>query len=450
MPADSLLSRVRHRLRGTGVGATLVRGATGAAGAHVSGVVLALLAQLVLARLLDVSHYGYYVYAFTWTIILAELCRLGFQNSLIRFTSSYRTDEAWASLHGIIRRGGQIVLISAIVTGALLAAVTLILAERLPGAQVATFLVAAVAVVPVALLGVTQGILQGHRRPAQAMLPFRTLLHAGTLVLALAAATTTGLDTAPQAMVLTLLAAVASLAIAVVWARTALDPAVGMTAPDYQTRFWLRASLPLLLMSGMQLLMKHTDTVMLGALASTDEAGFYFPAARMATLASLGLLSANAIVAPMVSELYTRGDRAGLQRLLTFAAIGTSAVTLAATAAFWLLGAWALGLFGEAFRGAYPALMILLAGQVVNALSGPVALVMTMTGHQDRASLVLVCAALLNVTLNAILIPYFGLLGAAIATAISMIFWNLWMLVEVFRRHRVNPSIFGRWPSLSA
>jgi O-antigen/teichoic acid export membrane protein len=58
--------------------------------------------------------------------------------------------------------------------------------------------------------------------------------------------------------------------------------------------------------------------------------------------------------------------------------------------------------------------------------------------------------ALLNVVLNAVLIPPFGLLGAAVATAIATATWNLWMLVEVHRRHGLNPTVFMNWRGVFA
>ena len=446
----SWLTGLRGRIAGEGVGAVLVRGATGSAGAHVLGALLALLAQLVLARLLGVTQYGYYVYAFTWVMILAQLCRLGFHNSLIRFTAAYRTTADAASLRGIALRAFQFALVAALLSAVTMAVITGALAERMPADQMLAFLFAAALLIPLTLLGITQGLLQGYRRPARAMLPFRAFVQGGTLVLALAAAATTGLSTAPAAMALTLVAAIAALAVASLWVAGALAPDVRNVAPEFQTAYWVRASLPLLLMAGMRVLMQQTDTAMLGILASTDAAGLYFPVARMSELAAIGLASVNAIVAPMISELHTSGDRSRMQRLLTLAAIGTSAVTVAAAVAFWLAGEWVLGWFGTSFVAAYPALMTLLVGQMVNALCGPVGFLLMMTGHQDRASVVLVGGAVLNVVLNAILIPPLGLIGAAIATAISTAFWNLWMLVEVVRRHRLNPSVFARWPRLQA
>lgn len=454
MPADpeaaprSLSRRLRHRLAGSGVGAVLVRGTAGGAGAHLAGAMLALLAQLALARLLGVGQYGYYAYALAWIMLLAIPCRLGLQTGMIRFAAAYRAQAEWPALRGLVRRGFQLVTATAALVALAFAAAALLLRAHMPADQLRTLLVAALVLVPLALLGATQGLLQGYRRPARGVLPHRAFLHGGTLALVLALSATVGLEGAPAAMGLTLVGALGALAVAGYWVRDSVRPDLVASEPVYHTREWLRVSLPLMLITGMNVLMRQVDTIMLGAIAGTDAAGIYFPVARASELASIGLLATNAIVAPMVSELHAMGERRQLQRLLTLAAIATSAVTLAAVLFFWLAGEWALGLFGPAFTAGYPALMILLAGQVVNAACGPVGFMMTMTGHQDRAALVLTVTAVANVALNAALIPRFGLTGAAAATATSIVAWNLWLFVEVYRRHGLNPSVFARWPRL--
>ncbi len=80
-----------------------------------------------------------------------------------------------------------------------------------------------------------------------------------------------------------------------------------------------------------------------------------------------------------------------------------------------------LSLFGSDFTEASWSLKILVTGQMINALCGSVAILMIMTGHQKKSLPVVVCSALINVVLNAILIPSFGIAGAAIATSFTMI-----------------------------
>ena len=93
-----------------------------------------------------------------------------------------------------------------------------------------------------------------------------------------------------------------------------------------------------------------------------------------------------------------------------------------------LFGYVVLGIFVSDFTAGYVALLVLLAGQLINAVSGPVGYVMTMTGHQHRAARIIGVCAFVNIVLNAMLIPLFGMSGAASATAITTAMWNLMML----------------------
>lgn len=440
--------RLRRALSGEGVGAILVRGASGTAVVQVIGLPLTFLVQLVIARQLGVTQYGYYAFALGLIMLLAVLCRLGLPMGITRFAAAYRVQSSGGALRGLSVRGFQLVTSASVLVALALAGGALLLDDHLPPDQTWTLVLAGLTLPALALLGVVRGLLQGARRPAKALLPQRVLLPGTTLLLVVLVTATSGLGRAPVAMGLTFCGAVIALVVGAVWVRDGLASDVAGSAPDYRTPEWLRASLPMLLTSGMVVTMKHIDTIMLGAIVGTDASGLYYPLARISEIAALGLASTNLIVAPMISELHSLGQHRRLQRLLTLAAIVTSSITLVIAIAFWLAGEWVLGLFGAGFVAGYPALLILLGGQIVNALCGPVGALMNMTGHHDRAALVLTCVTVLNVALNATLIPLYGVMGAATATAISAAAWNLWIFVEVLRRHGLNPSVFTRWPRL--
>jgi O-antigen/teichoic acid export membrane protein len=91
---------------------------------------------------------------------------------------------------------------------------------------------------------------------------------------------------------------------------------------------------------------------------------------------------------------------------------------------------------------ARPALLILAGGQLINALAGSVGLLMAMTGHQVESSIVLAVSAGLNVGLNYLLIPRYGLVGAALATGISTVVWNVTLAVRVRRLLGVRSTAF--------
>jgi O-antigen/teichoic acid export membrane protein len=195
----------------------------------------------------------------------------------------------------------------------------------------------------------------------------------------------------------------------------------------------------------MHLILKHTDIIMLGAIRGPDEAGIYSAASRISDLVVFALMAINTILAPMISELYSTGKNKELQRIVTLAAWAIFAFTLMFSIILVVFGKFALSLFGAEFVVTYVPLLILLCGQIVNALAGSVGLIMTMTGHQNQAGAIVAVSAVINIILNALLIPLMGLAGAAISTAFTMVLWNLTMLVYVLRKLGINPTIIRKY-----
>ena len=106
-----------------------------------------------------------------------------------------------------------------------------------------------------------------------------------------------------------------------------------------------------------------------------------------------------------------------------------------------VFGKHVLALFGPDFTSAYWPLIILVGAQTLNSLAGSVGLIMVMTGHQRNASLIVLVSLLMNVVLSVLLIPEHGITGAALAMGLSYLSLNIMMLIYVFKKLRLNPSI---------
>jgi O-antigen/teichoic acid export membrane protein len=248
---------------------------------------------------------------------------------------------------------------------------------------------------------------------------------------------------APQAMTANLIAVVCTAVIGTVFLHKLLPKAVFRAQPDFANKKWLKVSLPLLLIAGMHIILKRTDIVMLGALKGSQQAGIYSAASRVSNLVVFGLMVINAILAPMISELYHTGQKEQLQKIITHAARAVFVFTLVISAILIIFGKFVLSLFGLVFVEAYLPLLILLTGQIVNALVGSVGFIMTMTGHQNQAGAIVTVSAAINIALNALLIPLMGLAGAAISTIFTMFLWNISMLVYVWKKLSINSTVIN-------
>ena len=190
---------------------------------------------------------------------------------------------------------------------------------------------------------------------------------------------------------------------------------------------------PMLLSSAMFLVMSWTDTLLVGHFLEEDQVGIYRVAFRMAAVVTLVQAAVNSYAAPLFAARHASGDRAGLRAALRQTTLLNVAFSVPAFGVLVAVPAWWMGWFGEAFEAGATCLVWLAAGQVVNALCGPVMYLLNMTGHERPAQRIVWVAALGNLGLNLWAIPRFGIEGAAVATALSMALWNVAAAVAVKR-----------------
>jgi O-antigen/teichoic acid export membrane protein len=151
----------------------------------------------------------------------------------------------------------------------------------------------------------------------------------------------------------------------------------------------------------------------------------------------------NFVFAPTIAQLHAQGEHAELQSAVTttgwWATVGAVAVGLP----LFLLPGFFLALFGEGFVAGETALRIILLASLVNAATGSVGYLMTMTGLERQATVLTATAALINVALAFLLIPPFGLVGAALAAAAGVVVWNVMAVVWSWRRLGIVAGIFA-------
>jgi O-antigen/teichoic acid export membrane protein len=223
--------------------------------------------------------------------------------------------------------------------------------------------------------------------------------------------------------------------------RRVLRPLVVSARTVYERRAWVRAALPLLLVSGFIVIIEQTDIVTVGVILGHRPAGLYAAAAKTASLVGLILIGVNAIGAPMFSALLAQNRRKDLQQLVSTIVAWAVWPSCALSIVLAISAPLVLGLFGPAFASAEWQLRVLLVGQIVNAAAGSVGWLILLSGHQNVATRVYGWVALLHLVLLAGLTPAFGTVGTAAATTLTMSLWNLWLHAAVVRELNIHPSI---------
>jgi O-antigen/teichoic acid export membrane protein len=404
--------------------------------------------QLLIARLVGAETYGVYAYVIAWMTILAYFSALGFDIALLRFVPAYQTTAAWSLARGIIQYAERRALVVGIAVMSAGASVVMIWSRQFSPELRNTFLVGFIIVPVLALLWIRCSIVRAFGGVVLALVPDKMLRDGLLLVLVVLASLVPGRHTdAPLVMMASLAGSIAALGFASLAMRRQRPGELNVILPEYAAATWRHTAVPLVIIAAAEALLNRTGVVLLGWFGETREAGIYNLAFNIAFLVVLPRAAINTLFAPTISSLFTRRDQVTLQALVTKAASWTLCAAVCIAIVLALLADPILAWFGNDFAAGVPALRILLVGQMIAASYGSQLSVMTMTQHERGAAALLILSAAVNVAASIVFISMLGLTGAAIATTITLIVWNLAMALFISRHLRLLPGVLGMFGS---
>ena len=211
----------------------------------------------------------------------------------------------------------------------------------------------------------------------------------------------------------------------------------------YEERRLLLYSAPLALSALLALLLIWTDTLFLGYFRPSEDVGTYVVAMRLAKVGAIFLVSFNTMFAPFASDFFNRGERERLERLLQSVTKWIIGLSFPLFAGLALFPTQVLSIFGVSYTIGAGALVILAIGQMIDSAAGPVAHLLMMC---DRPRLMLannLLVFLTNVGLCLILIPRYGIIGAAMTSAITVVLFNLGVMTVSFFLLKLQPFSLG-------
>jgi len=198
---------------------------------------------------------------------------------------------------------------------------------------------------------------------------------------------------------------------------------------------WKEAAYPLSVVGGLQLMYSYSDIIILGFFHSNEDVGVYRAVGQLGTLVVFGLSAINQILQPNFAKLYASKDIDKLQKIVTYSSFAIFIFASIPALVFFFFGEFILKfIFGDEFVIGFIPLVILTLGQLANAAFGSVGALLNMTGHEKDAMRGMMYSLGINIFLAFILIPQFGMLGAAISTAASLMVWNIILRYYVKKR----------------
>ncbi|MDT8283068.1 MAG: flippase [Gammaproteobacteria bacterium] len=403
---------------------------------------LVLITGVILARVLGPDEYGAYSFVLAIISLLAVLAAFGLPELVTRNISSYLQKKDYGRLVGLSVRSLQLTLVASLFSSAI-AIVWLILDETLNFSLIMAFIVSLL--VPIqALSAVRGGALRGLGHVKISQLP-EMLFQPTAFLIAIALVWYFQSEiTSIEALFSRVVAALLALMVGTILLVAKWPKVQSSVSPIYETARWLDSAKSFVLISALWVVLGQSDIIILGLMSVPADVGVYKVAVTAGSLVLYVLLSVNTVIGPTISSAYAAGDAKELQLIVKRASRFAVIFSLPIAVLLITFGQQLLSLvFGEEYTAAYAPLIILTLAHLFNAAMGSVALTLNMTGHEKLTFRSQLFAVIFNVLLNIILIPFFGIVGAAVATAVAIVISNSFLVFHVWKKLGFNPTVFG-------
>lgn len=206
-------------------------------------------------------------------------------------------------------------------------------------------------------------------------------------------------------------------------------------------KIYLKYSFTLVVATMMGTLINKVDIMMLGNMTTSLDVGIYQITVQVSNILSSLLLIFNTVFAPEISKLFHNNKRVELKKLYI------KATRILTFFSFFLVLVLIFGsnfilmIFGSEFTNGQNALILRSIGQFISVSVGGVWLMLSMTGEPKFQMYANLVACFVNVVLNFILIPIYGIGGAALASMVTIILTNVAGYFVVSKRFGVK--VFG-------
>lgn len=393
----------------------------------------------LLARLMGDEQYGLYSVADSTFYIIVGIALLGLNTGTTHFVSMFAAQRDQEALWKTIQVGLGLPLMISLVGGLLCFGLATPIAEIIFHELSLTPLLRIVAfAIPAGTLAASASfVLLGFKRLEYSVIA-QNILQTYLKLFLIVALAFTGL-TAIKAMTVYSIGVIASCGLLIYFVNKLFSLNRSLDVNLQHVRRMLRFSLPVYLSEILTMLGPHLRILLLGALSTVASAGVFTVASRVSMVSTAFYTSISMISMPVVSELHAAGDLKDLKRFFQT----VTKWTLTFSFPFFLLILFfsrpILSVFGDSYTSGAIGLIILASNDLFSAAVGICGVMITMTGNTKLNILNAAIRFILLTALSIVLIPRWGVIGAATATTISLSTVNFILVLEVFLLFRILP-----------
>lgn len=390
---------------------------------RLAGAGIGFLTQFVLVKLMGAHHLGLFYAGSSLAAVLGVIAAQGYPQIAARFVGRYRNkhdDALCGSFTGHAMREG---LIAATIMALCVTFWAQFWPSFGPDARV-TYTIAGFMVLAVVTLNILTNIAGGMRLFALSYLP-EGLLRPIVFFLLVAAAGLSGFTLQASATMLMFALVTGSIAVIVAILVSRRMPAIRwrQDSPSSLTWRWRQEAWQLILLAIFTNFFADVGILVAVPFVSTPNIAVFGLCLKLAFLAGYFVQIGQQMAVPDMADARHTGDGERLRRAALRSIVLPSAITAAGMVAVYLFGDTLLAFFGPEFANGRLTLLILLTAQLLRALAGPSAHLLTLSGIQSINLGVATSSLLILFLASAVLSPAFGIEGAACAVLLTYTYW---------------------------
>lgn len=408
--------------------------------------VLGIGSAALLTRLMPIHDYGIYAYTLVIAALLAIPGEAGMPNLVMREIARARVDENLPRIRGIVRFANLTVLSLTLIMAGMTGIVLWAAYDRISPALHWSLVIVFPAILFGALANTRAGIQRGLGSPIASQLPEQIIRPGAIIVFALLGWAIVGhrFDAVTGIIGFVLASATAFVTGTVLLYRT-YQAKVGPGPAESRTRAWLIALAPFSAIAGLQVAVVQVSAFMLGLTAPATEMATFRIATLGSDFAMFSTFAISTLVTPQFAELLHRGEKAKLQELIGRVNRMNVLFAGAVLTGIVVVAPWGLKfVFGKAYGVSYLPMCILAAGHLLGVSMGYVTTLANMAGREKATMIAAVFGLTLNASLSAFLSSRYGAIGAASATAITVVTWRLVLAIAMYRVLDIRAWAFSR------
>ena len=400
---------------------------------------IAFVSQILLARWIGQFDYGIFVLVWTAAIIAGNLSCFGFHTTIIRFAPQYFADRSFAHLRGLLLTGSVFAILSASLIALLGTLGVAAFSEHIESYYIAPFYLGMLALPMIALGDTLDGTARANAWPVRALSP--TYIIRPVLILAtMIAALQLGYEAnAKTAIVSAIIATYATTLFQLVTVTYGVDQKLPSGPNSASFTEWFAVSLPIFFVEGFLFLLTNADVLVVGHFMDPQHVAVYYATVKVLALIHFVYFAVKAGSAQRYSSLMGAGNRAALAAFARDSASWTFWGAMFMSCVVLLIARPLLSMFGENFLAGFPLLFPLVFGILARSSVGPAESLLNMSGNQNLCALLYALTLGFSVTLSCLLIPHFGLWGAACGFSAGMVFEAALLAAAV--KHRLGFSV---------